>query len=415
MTMRSRILPTAIAASLAIAGIAAAPATAAKKPKAPSYVAVANGVAGVSSEVRISAPRYSERTVTIAASQPGSPTVALPVILDVAGNGVVSWTPSAAGVWAIQGQGAFAVATGSAISVAPVPTETTVTVAAQGQEDAPMDVYATVRAVAGSIAPQGSVTFSTLTGATLGSAALTPGANASSTARISWTPSSTGAVPIIATYNPALGTAGAPNTVASVSSPTAVLVQQTQPLLTIRVPSTMRIGQPAVVAGVVNNVGLQGTVALTSDANGTTTSVLGSTTLRSGVGEGTWVPSVSGPQIITAAFSASNSNTSASQTQRVNVLAPKPADAISVGPRGQGAWPVGTAVNLTAGSSVALAIGTQSGAPVTMATSGPCLVINETLFPTADSGDCNLTVSSTGTAAYGATDINYTISIQRSR
>jgi len=415
MTMRSRVLPTAIATSLALAGIAAAPAaTAAKKPKAPSYVAVANGVAGVPSEVRISAPRYGERTVTIAASQPGSPTVTLPVVLDVAGNGSVSWTPSAAGSWAIQGQGPFAIATGSSISVAPVPTQTTITVAAQGQVNAPMDVFATVESVAGTLAPQGSVSFATIFGSDLGTAPLVPGTGTSSTARISWTPPSQGTFPLVATYNPAAGTAGAPNTLTSNATQT-VFVVQNQPLLTIRVPSTLRVGQPAGVAGVVNNLSLQGTVALSSDANGTTTSVLGSTRLQSGVGGGTWVPSISGPQIISAAFSSTNTNVSATQTQRVNVLGPKPADAFAVGPAGQAPWPVGTDIPLPSGASVLVAPGTQSGAPVTMATRGPCLVIDGTLFSTARSGSCTLVVSSTGTAEYAATDAVYTFSIQRNR
>jgi len=414
MTMRSRILPTAIAASLAIAAIAAAPATSATKSQAPSFVSVANGVAGVASEIRISAPRYGEQTVTIAATQPGSPTVTLPVTLDVAGNGAVSWTPSAAGSWSIQGQGPFAAATGSSVSIAPVPTQTTITVAAQGQVNTPMDVFATVEAVAGSLAPQGSVRFATIFGTNLGTAPLVPGAATSSTARISWTPPSTGYFPLVATYNPAPGSAGAANAVTSIASQT-VFVVQNQPLLTIRVPSALRVGQPAGVAGVVNNLSLQGTVAMSSNANGTSTSVMGSTALQGGVASTTWTPGTSGPQIISAAFSATNTNASASQTQRVNVLGPKPADAFAVGPAGQAPWPVGTDIPLPSGASVLVAPGTQSGAPVTMATRGSCLVIDGTLFTTARSGSCTLVVSSTGTAEYAATDVSYTFTITRTR
>ena len=415
MTPKSRlrsIVPVALAAALISASIAAAPASAAKKSKAPSYIAAANGVAGVSSVIRVNAPRYKGRSVNVVASQPGSPTATLPVALDAAGNGAVTWTPTAAGSWAIQGQGDFAAAKASSVAISPVATESTITVAAQGQADAPMDVFATVTAVAGTLPPEGSVSFTTSSGTALDTAPLVAGTGASSTARISWTPNSEGYFSLVATYNPAAGTAGTKNANASTATQT-VFVVETQPLLTIRVPSTLRVGTPTSIASVVNNLSLSGSAAMTVNVNGTVSSIMPSTSIQSGVASATWTPSDQGPQIISAAFSSTNTNTSAVQSQPVNVLGPKPADGLSVGPAGQGAWPVGINMTLPIGAKVPVAVATQSGAPVTMTTSGACLVSGATLFPIAKSGSCTLTVTSSGTAEYAQTEATYTFSIQR--
>ena len=403
-----------LASSLALTALAAAPAQAAKKPQAPSFVATANGVVGVPSMVRVSAPRFAGKTVSLQAGQPGSPSIPLSVTLDATGSATASWTPTAAGMWAVQGQGPFAIATGSSISIAPAPTSTVINVAGQAQVNLPTDVFATVTSAAGSATPQGRVNFTTVQGANLGSAPLVAAGQGSATARISWTPTGTGYPTIVATYVPSWGTGGTPNNLAS-SALQTVQVMDVEPDLTIRFSSTMRVGEPTTISGVMNDLQLtSGTVAMQTNVNGTVYSISGSVPIQNNVAQVPWTPNVAGNQIITASFSNS-SGASASQTQIVNVLGPRPADGISTGPAGQQAWPTSTAITLTAGSRVSLAIGTQSGAPTTVASSGSCLVINNTLFPIATSGTCQVVVSSTGNSQYAPASATYNFTIARAR
>lgn len=414
MSARFRTFSLLLASSLAVTAFAAAPAQAAKKPKAPSYVATANGVVGVSSMVRVSAPRFAGRTVALQASQPGSSAIPLSVELDSTGSATAYWTPTAAGTWAVQGQGPFAIATGSSVNIAPAPTSTVINVSGQMQVNLPTDVFATVTTAAGSTTPQGSVNFTTVQGANLGSAPLVAAGQGAATARVSWTPTSTGYPTIVATYVPSWGTGGQPNSLASSATQT-VQVMTTEPALTIRFPSTLRVGEPTTISGVMNDLQLStGTVAMQTDVNGTIFSISGSIPLQNNVAEAAWTPNAAGNQIITASFSNS-AGASASQTQRVNVLAPRPADGISTGPAGQQAWPVGADITLPTGSRVSLAIGTQSGAPTTVASSGACVIINNTLLPIATSGNCQVVVSSTGNAQYAPANATYNLTIARVR
>ena len=414
MSARFRAFSLLLASSLAVTAFAAAPAQAAKKPKAPSYVATANGVVGVSSMVRVSAPRFAGRTVALQASQPGSPAIALSVALDSTGSATAYWTPTAAGSWAVQGQGPFAIATGSSVSIAPAPTSTVINVSAQAQVNLATDVFATVTSAAGSTTPQGSVNFTTVQGANLGSAPLVPAGQGAATARVTWTPTGTGYPTILATYVPSWGTGGQPNNLAS-SAMQTVQVMTTEPELTIRFPSTMRVGEPTTISGVMNNLQLSsGTVAMKTNVNGTVFSISGSVPLQNNVAQIPWTPNAAGNQIITASFSNSVGN-SASQTQLVNVLGPRPLDGISTGPAGQQAWPVGADITLPTGSSVSLAIGTQSGALTTVATSGACLVMDNTLLPIAASGSCQVVVSSTGNDQFAPANATYNFTIERVR
>lgn len=414
MSTRFRAFSLLLASTLAVTAFAATPAQAAKKSKAPSYVATANGVVGVSSMVRVNAPRFAGRTVSLQASQPGSPAIPLSVALDSTGSATAYWTPTAAGTWAVQGQGPFAIATGSSVSIAPAPTSTVINVSGQMQVNLPTDVFATVTSAAGSATPQGTVNFTTVQGANLGSASLVPAGQSAATARVSWTPTATGYPTIVATYVPSWGTGGQPNNLAS-SAVQTVEVMATEPALTIRFPSTLRVGEPTTISGVMNELQLSnGTVAMQTDVNGTVYSISGSIPLQNNVAQAPWTPNVAGNQIITASFS-NPAGASASQTQRVNVLAPRPADGISTGPMGQQAWPVGGNITLPTGSNVSLAIGTQSGAPTTVASSGACVIINNTLLPIATSGNCQVVVSSTGNEQYAPASATYNFTVQRVR
>ena len=401
----------AVAAAVVLA--ASAPVQGASQPKAPSYVAAASGVMGVAQTVQVSAPRFANRTVEVTVSGVGA-TTAVSVALNAEGAGSATWIPTATGTWQAQGSGAFAVATGSTFSVAAVPTRTTLYAPNQAQAGTSTTLIATVEATAGALLPLGTVTFSNLFGGVVGSAPLVAGGSGLSTATLNWTPPSIGSYPIVATYAPAVGTGGLANSGASSDTDTVEVVQA-QPAMTLRLPSSYRLGSPTTLTALIADSFLIGGTAFQSNVNGAVTVIGGSVPESGGQSQVRWTPGVLGNQIISASFSASNSNASASAQQIVTVQPPLVADPISVAPSGQGPWPLGSAIPLRTNARVAVAASSQSGSPLSMSTSGNCVMIATTLIAASGPGTCTLSVTSPGASNWGSNTARYTFEVTAQR
>lgn len=402
----------ALAAALAAGSLLIAPVAAAPKAAAPSYVGAANGILGVAQTIQVSAPRFAGRSVSLTVTPPTGATSTLTVALNGSGLGSASWTPTVTGFWTIQGSGPFAVATGSRMFVSAVPTATTLFAPAIAQTQTATTVVATVTSTSGTYTPAGSVTFSNQLGGTYGSAPLIPGPGASASATFSWTPPSTGNFPLQATYNPALGAGGFANAGAS-SSVDVVEVVLTQSLVSLRLPGILRLGQPTTVSTVVNDGTLTGSAAVDLNVNGTATSISGSVPVSNGGASVPWTPTALGNQVITTSFSATNSNASGSAQQTVSVQPALTRDPISAGPAGQAPWSSGSSISSTTNARVAIAATSQSGSPLSIATSGGCVVIASTLVAPSMPATCTLTITSPGSSAFSANTAAYTVAVAK--
>lgn len=401
------------ALAIGLSGAVSVGANAAPKSKAPSYVAAASGVMGVAQTIQVSAPRYANRTVALNVSGAGT-SVPLSVTLNAAGRGSVAWTPTASGTWQAQGTGPFAVATGSTFFVSAVPTRTTLYAPNQAQAGVAIDLVATVEAAAGALLPLGSVAFSNQYGGAIGSAPLVAGGNGVSTATLSWTPPSAGYYPIVATYFPALGAGGFSNTGAS-SDVDTVQVVTTNPSMVLRLPSAYRLGTTTTLTAVVTNSALMGSAAFLTNVNGTVESISGSVATVNGIAQSAWTPNRLGNQIMSASFSASNSNASAFAQQIVTVKPALVPDPISVAPSGQGQWPLTGTIPLRTNARVAVAASAQSGSPLSMSASGSCVMISTTLIAASTAGTCTLAVTSPGASDWGQNTATYTFDVTAKR
>jgi hypothetical protein len=373
-------------------------------------IATPDGVVGVPQTIEVRAPQFAGKSVAVVVATGTTQVGTLLVDVNGAGSGSTVWTPPSAGSWQISGAGGFSSATASSLQVAAMPTSTLLYSVNQTQVNAPTTMIASVHAVGGSIAPEGSVTFSTAAGTTLQTVPLTPGGGETSNAYFSWTPTSTGATTFIATYNPGSGAFGTAAMSGS-SGRNTIEVVDTNPLVTFRLPGSYRIGEPVNVAAVVNNIGLSGSPAFSNNVNGKVSPISGSVDLVGSVATASWTPLISGNQILTTNFSASNSVASGSSEQAVYVDAPLPADSLTMGPAGQGSWPTTADIPLRTNARVAVATTSLSGSPVSFSESGPCMLSGGTLIASPSSGSCTVTIRSTGNAAYAPVSATYTFDV----
>lgn len=372
-------------------------------------IATPNGITGVQQTIEVRAPQFANQTVAVTVNAGATPIGTIPIAVNAAGSGSAEWTPPGAGSWSISGQGTFVGATPSNFAVAATPTRTTLYAANQAQINSPTTMIAVVQALAGNVAPRGSITFATSLGTVLDTVTVIPGASSSASATYSWTPTTVGTTTVTATFNPSSGIGGQADMTSSTATGTVASVT-TNPLVTLRLPSTFTLGLPVDLVAVINNIGLTGSAAFITNVNGTVLSLSGSEPTVNNVVTAPWTPTVSGNQVLTAEFSATNSNASGSMNQWINVNRALPADSVRVGPADQSAWPT-TPVPLRTNTQVALSTTTASGAPVTIDESGPCSVSGSTLITSLVPGTCTLTISSPGTPSFAPTSATYTFQV----
>lgn len=376
-------------------------------------IGTANGIVGVAQTVEVRAPGLAGQTVGLNFAVNGSVQVSASATLNGAGSGSAVWTPTAAGTWTVSGTGSLA-GTSSTATVSPVATITTLNAANQAQVNVATPMVITVSSTTGSYAPLGTVYLTTPLGGTLANLNLVPSSANTSTATFDWTPTGVALYPITATYSPAAGVAGQANATASASMD-QVDVLTTQPLVTLRLPGTYVVGRPMTVSALITQTApggapLNGSVAFIFNQNGNQTGT-GSIPVTGSAASTPWTPTTTGNQVVTAQFSASNTNASAQAQQYINVVAAPGKDPISVGPANQAAWANGSTVSLAANTSIPLSITTGSGAPTSIQESGPCLMNGATLITATGAGTCTISISSAGNSSFAPGSATVTIQV----
>ena len=409
VTLRSRVGRILLSGALAV-GLAAgtslvigSPASAASN----GFIAVPNGMVGVTEEIVINAPNAVGQTVTIGL-QVGGTSQTLQTTIGSNGFGSVAWTPGGAGTWTINGLGVIANLGSTTASVAPMPTYTVLLAQNDVLQGASNNILAAVVAPIGNLAPTGSVALQTAGGAGLASAPLTGsfGSN-TSTATIPWTPTTSGGIAIQAVYSPASGgQIGSTSAVSQPNSSTAVATAS------MRWPTNLYVGSQTVLQAVLG-VGIpDGTVSWSWDGVG----ISGSIPTVNGVASFQWAPPASGVHTINLQYTgAAPTQTglqwyNANVNQTVNVQPAKAVDNITVDPPNQPVWNIAQPINMTAGSTVKLIGASQSGTPVIFSEQGPCVIAGAVLTALS-AGQCQVTAQSPGNATLTPGSETYTITV----
>jgi hypothetical protein len=284
-----------------------------------------------------------------------------------------------------------------------MPTTTILMVPNSVQQGVSSNIIAVVSAPLGTVAPAGSVTVRA--GGSLnviGQGSLNPLAGSSrSVATIAWTPPTSGDFPLIGTYTPSSSAfAGSTSPVSQPNITTSL------PIVALRFPPSLYVGQQTVLSAVLGNGIADGSVAYLLNGVG----ISGSMPTVNGVESFQWTPTVGGVQTITVDFTGQRS-VSGSSSQSVNVLPAPPADGINVNPQGGSAWSVGAPIVVRAGSNTLINASSTSGATVVLSETGPC-VLNGAIMTALSAGQCTLTATSPGSASFLPNTANYTITVQ---
>lgn len=398
--MLRRILSTAGAAALALS--LAAPAQAAAK----GFINSPNGMVGVPQEIVVYAPNAVGQAVTIGVlNGPVQQTVATSIGAN--GYGSAFWTPTAAGTWTINGLGVAANSGTTSILVAPMPTYTVLLAQNNVQQGVTNNLLASVVAPIGTLTPTGSVYLATTTGNGITTQPLAGQFGASaSTATLPWNPSSGGAIPIQATYQPSSSAFVA--STSPISQPNA---STANPVVSVRWPARLFVGTPTVLQAVLASGQPDGSVAFSFDGQG----ISGSIPTVNGVASFQWTPPASGIHTIAVNYTGNPvpnqlSQASGVSTQQVNILAARPADNITVDPPNQPVWQIAAPIRMTAGSSVTLLGTSTSGTTVLFKESGPCTVSGSVLFARG-AGQCQVTAFTPGNADVAPGSETYTVTV----
>ena len=414
MSRRSPVARVLTAAVLT-AGIGAGTSLAAASPASASlpkfFIAAPNGLVGVPETIVIKAPRSVRGQVVTIGLQNGSFATTLQTTINQNQFGAVTWTPTAAGTWTINGLGSIASVGSETLTVAPMPTYTVLLAQNHLQQGVSNNLLGAVVAPIGNLAPTGTIYLSTANGNGITTAPLTGsfGSN-TSTATIPWTPSSSGDVPIVATYQPASG--GQLTSTSTVSQPNVTTANQP---VAMRWPATLNVGTPTVLQAVLGQGYPDGSVAFLLNGQGLSPFI----PTVNGVATFNWTPNASGVQYITVSYtgtgpgptqSAANTVWSGTSQQSVNIQPAKTQDNITVDPPGQPAWSIAAPILMKAGSSVTLAATSTSGTTVVFSEQGPC-VISANVLTALSAGQCQVTAVSPGTSSLTPGNETYTITI----
>lgn len=409
LTTRDRAGGVLLSAALAL-GLTAGTALAVSAPASAAsngFIAVPNGMVGVPESILINAPSAKGQVVTIGL-QLGAAAQTLQTTIGSNGFGSVTWTPTAAGAWQINGLGTIANLGSTSATVVPMPTYTVLLAQSALQQGANNNLLAGVVAPIGTLAPTGSVTLQTGgSGNALVTAPLSGNfGGTTSTATIPWTPTVGGPFALQATYSPASG--GQAASTSPISQP---VVSTGVTTVSVRWPANLYVGTPTVLQAVLGSGIPDGSVSFTVNNVG----VSGSVPTTNGVGTFQWTPSTSGVQTISVSYSGGTPRNgvfpfSGVASQVVQIQAARGQDNITVDPPGQPAWSIAQPITLQAGRTVTLAGTSQSGTPVLFSEQGPCAIAGAVLTALS-AGQCQVTAISPGNAQLTPGSETYTITV----
>lgn len=372
------------------------------------FIAVPNGMVGVPESILVNAPGAKGQVVTVGL-QLGAAAQTLQTTIGSNGFGSVTWTPTAAGTWTINGLGTIANLGSTSATVAPMPTYTVILAENNVQQNAANSILAGVVAPIGTLAPTGSVTLQT---GGAGNAIVTAPLSGNfggttATANLPWTPTVGGPFALQATYNPASG--GQLTSTSAISTPS---VNSAAATVALRWPTNLYVGTPTVIQAVLGAGQPDGTVAFNFDNLG----ISGSIPTVNGVGTLQWTPPASGVHTISVSYTGAIPNTnpvrfaSGVSSQVVNILPARGQDNITVDPPGQPAWSIAQPITLQAGRTVTLAGTSQSGTTVLFSEQGPCAIAGAVLTALSP-GQCQVTAISPGNAQLTPGSETYTITV----
>ena len=327
------------------------------------------------------------------------------------GFGAVTWTPTGAGAWTINGLGTIANLGSTTATVAAMPTYTVLLAQSALQQGASNNILAGVVAPIGTLAPTGTVTLQTGSSA---NALSTRGADRRlrrhdlhrhhpvdadrgrpvRTCRPRTTP------PPAASSRPR----------SPISQP--VVVDRRHDRRPCAGRRNLYVGTPTVLQVVLGQGIPDGSVAFSMDGVG----ISGSIPTSGGVASFQWAPPSSGVHTISAVYSGGTPNSagtfpfSGSASQSVLVQAARSADNITVDPPGQPVWSIAQPITLQAGSTVTLAGTSQSGTTVLFSEQGPCAIAGAVLTALS-AGQCQVTAISPGNATLTPGSETYTITV----
>ena len=390
------VLGVGLGGSLVTAGAAQA----AKSTQA-TFIATPNGIAGVTQEVLISAPKLKGQQVLVGFSS-GALSGTLGTTIGSNGYGSLAWFPSAAGTWTISGLGSATSLGTTTVTISAVGTATTILAPNYAQAGQNAVLSAIVSAPGGTVSPQGTITITNQNSNIIGSATLTPQVGTSySTATVNWTPTGTGNIGLTATFTPSNG-----DTTGSASPQAIVTLAEGVVPVALRISQSIHVGQPVLLSAVLGYNMPDGSAAFISNLGGLSPSI----PTTNGVANFVWTPNQVGVQVIRVDYSSTVRNSSGSLTQSVNVLPPLPQDAIAVTISGVGSVNQGSQISLTAGQTSTLSASTTSGAPVMFTENGPCALAGNSIIALG-AGQCVLTAKSPGTSAYTTDTNTYVINV----
>ena len=395
------------AAAIAVAAstvVLAVPATSAPRVSPAPYAATANAMVGVAQPLNVFVPKAGSTSVTFTVSS-GPAAIVLSISLNSAGFGATSWTPTTSGIWTITGTGAAA-SVSTQVPVLAAATSISVNTPNQLQFNVESNLTtAYVRALAGSVRPQGSVTLRKYlvgtTGPVLGTGWLQPTSDPLvSVANIPWTPDAYGAYPVFGTYNQQTP-AFAPS-VSSVQQPEIVGYA---PMVSYRFAPALRVGQTSTINAVLGAGIVEGSVGFLFDGVG----IRGSVPTVNGVASMTWTPPTEGLHFLRAEFTGNNPGYSNVSTQQIKVLPALVTDQITTTVGATTLSPASPFAMARATSQVVSGVAT-SGSPVLFSVDGPCVIAGSRLNAIGK-GSCTLTATSFGSTTSIGTTVRYPITV----
>ncbi len=245
-----------------------------------------------------------------------------------------------------------------------------------------------------------SATLASTTG-TSSTSSLIAGATATSSSTLLWTPTSSGDIPIKATYAPSSG--GQLASVSIFSTPNTTTANAT---VSVRRPAALYAGSPTVVQAVLGQGMPDGSVAFLIDGS----TPVGSSPTVDGVASQLVTMPANGVHTISVEYTGKNPGFSGTATQQVFVLGARPTDALIVTPAAQGPWSVALPIAMTSGQSLSLTGTSASVTTVLLNASGICFV-NGAVLTALAAGECLVTAISPGDAANSPGSATYTVSV----
>ena len=398
MSPTRRLVTVVASLGLALGSLVAAPAwgTAATN----SFVATPNGMVGLQQEVIVRAPKLTGQVATISFTS-GSISNAGQTAINAQGFGSLAWTPTSAGSWTISASVGSSSLGSTTISVAAMPTTTAALVPNLVQVGVSNPITVVVSAPLGVLPPTGTVTLRNQFQNQIGSGTLVASSGTTSTATVTWTPTTNEAV--TAFYTPTAGSGFA----ASQSAQFQPVSTTAQVPVALRFPGTLYVGSPTIIGAQTGFGVTAGSAAFFFDGVG----IIGSTPTDANGGiSAVWTPPTSGVHTISTQFSSNDGRFTGTSSQVVNIQPAKPKDTITLTPAGGSAWPSGSGIPAQVGTSVSLTATTGSGATAVLSEIGPC-VINGSTFTALGPGQCTITATSPGSATAMPAAATYVVNV----